>query len=174
MIITIEDLQKFTQIYPDDNENQQELFIQAATDIVCNYLRYNPEEKEYSIFVNGNGINEIEINYKPITEIKEIKVNNEKTNLEKIAFTDNCIFYKDNNTFPKGNKNINIIFKAGYKIIPAIIKLTTLRIAGILQTENNNNIGISSKSFQDSGTRTFVNTTNFDKYLLQISDYRIK
>lgn len=174
MIITIEDLQKFTQIYPDDNQNQQELFIQAATDIVCNYLRYNPEEKEYNIFVNGNGINEIEINYKPITEIKEIKVNNEKTNIEKIAFTDNCIFYKDNNIFPKGNKNINIIFKAGYKTIPAIIKLTTLRIAGILQTENNNNIGISSKSFQDSGTRTFVNTTNFDKYLLQISDYRIK
>ena len=53
MIITIEDLQKFTQVYPDDNETQQDLFIQAASDIVCNYLRYNPEEKEYNIFVNG-------------------------------------------------------------------------------------------------------------------------
>jgi len=172
MIITIEDLQKFTQIYPDDNETQQELFIQAANDIVCNYLRYNPEEKEYNIFVNGNGTNEIEINYKPITEIKEIKINNETISIDNIAFYNNCIFYKDNNTFPIGK--INIIFKAGYKVIPAIIKLTTLRIAGILQTENNNNIGISSKSFQDSGTRTFVNTTNFDKYLLPISDYRIK
>lgn len=172
MIITIEDLQKFTQIYPDDNETQQELFIQAANDIVCNYLRYNPEEKEYNIFVNGNGTNEIEINYKPITEIKEIKINNETISIDNIAFYNNCIFYKDSNTFPKGK--INIIFKAGYKIVPAIIKLTTLRIAGILQTENNNNIGISSKSFQDSGTRTFVNTTNFDKYLLPISDYRIK
>ena len=172
MIITIEDLQKFTQIYPDDNETQQELFIQAASDIVCNYLRYNPEEKEYNIFVNGTETEEIEINYNPITEIKEIKINNEAINIDNIAFYNNCIFYKDSNTFPKGK--INIIFKAGYKVIPAIIKLTTLRIAGILQTENNNNIGISSKSFQDSGTRTFVNTTNFDKYLLPISDYRIK
>ena len=51
MIITIEDLQKFTQVYPDDNETQQDLFIQAANDIVCNYLRCNPEEKEYNIFV---------------------------------------------------------------------------------------------------------------------------
>ncbi|UTC92220.1 hypothetical protein [Treponema denticola] len=174
MIITIEDLQKFTQIYPDDNETQQDLFIQAANDIVCNYLRYNPEEKEYNIFASGTDTKEIEINYSPITEIKEIKINNETINIDNIAFMDNFIFYKDSNTFPKGNKNINIIFKAGYKEIPAIIKLTTLRIAGILQTENNNNIGISSKSFQDSGTRTFVNTTNFDKYLLPISDYRIK
>lgn len=172
MIITIEDLQKFTQVYPDDNETQQELFIQAASDIVCNYLRYNPEEKEYNIFVNGTETGEIEINYNPITEIKEIKINNEAINIDNIAFYNNCIFYKDSNAFPKGK--INIIFKAGYKLIPAIIKLTTLRIAGIIQTENNNNIGISSKSFQDSGTRTFVNTTNFDKYLLPISDYRIK
>ena len=36
MIITIEDLQKFTQVSPDDENSQQELFIQAASNIVCN------------------------------------------------------------------------------------------------------------------------------------------
>lgn len=174
MIITIEDLQKFTQVYPDDENSQQELFIQAASNIVCNYLRYNPEENEYNIFVNGNGANEIAIECKHLTELKEIKIDNEKINTDSVAFSDNLIFFKDKNIFPKGNKNINIVFKAGYKEIPAIIKLTALRIAGILQTESNNNIGISSKSFADSGTRTFVNTVNFDKYLLQISDYRLE
>ncbi|MGI5068279.1 hypothetical protein [Treponema denticola] len=174
MIITVEDLQKFTQVYPEDNVNQQELFIQAASDIVCNYLRYNPEKREYNIFVNGNDSNEIYLSYKNITELKEIMIDNEIISIANIGFSDNSIFYKDKNIFPKGNKNINIKFVAGYEDIPAIIKLTTLRIAGILQTESENNIGISSKSFQDSGTRTFINTTNFDKYLLQISDYRIK
>jgi len=56
--------------------------------------------------------------------------------------------------------------------IPEIIKLTIMRIAAILQTEGDSNIGITSKSFGDSGTRTFINTTNFDKYLIQISNYR--
>jgi len=56
---------------------------------------------------------------------------------------------------------------------PAIIQTTILRIAAILQTESDGNIGITSKSFGDSGNRTFVNQTNFDKYLIQISGYKI-
>jgi hypothetical protein len=52
--------------------------------------------------------------------------------------------------------------------IPDIIKLTVLRIAALLQSESDSNIGVTSKSFADSGTRTFVNYTNFDKYLIQL------
>jgi len=57
--------------------------------------------------------------------------------------------------------------------IPEIIKLTVMRIGAILQTESDSNIGVTSKSFGESGARTFINTTNFDKYLIQISQYRI-
>jgi hypothetical protein len=58
-------------------------------------------------------------------------------------------------------------------IMPDIIKMTVLRIATLLQTESDSNIGVTSKSFADSGTRTFVNTVNFDKYLIQISKYKL-
>jgi hypothetical protein len=57
--------------------------------------------------------------------------------------------------------------------LPNIIKLTGLRIAALLQTEGDNNIGVTGKSFGDSGSRTFVNYTNFDKYLLPISKHRL-
>jgi hypothetical protein len=57
--------------------------------------------------------------------------------------------------------------------IPKIIIATILRIATLLQTESDSNIGITSKYFGDSGTRTFTNYTNFDKYLSPISNYRI-
>jgi hypothetical protein len=55
---------------------------------------------------------------------------------------------------------------------PAVIVLTALRIATLLQTESDNNIGITSKTFGDSGTRVFTNYTNFDKYLLPLSAYK--
>jgi len=58
-------------------------------------------------------------------------------------------------------------------VVLEIIKLTVMRIAAILQTESDSNIGITSKSFGDSGSRTFINTTNFDKYLIQLSQYRV-
>lgn len=169
MIITIEDLQKFTNVYPDDANSQQELFINSASNIIANYLHYEPEEKQYTFFIDGTGEKEIEVPAQPITEIKSLEVDGVKRN--DFLFERNYIFSLV--PFPKGRRNIKTILTAGYKEVPAIIKLTALRIAGILQTESNNNIGINSKSFQDSGTRTFINTTNFDKYLLQIADYRI-
>jgi hypothetical protein len=57
--------------------------------------------------------------------------------------------------------------------IPSIIKMTALRIAALLQIESDSNIGITSKSFGEGGSRSFVNTVNYDKYLVMISNYRI-
>lgn len=57
--------------------------------------------------------------------------------------------------------------------LPNIILMTIFRIASLLQSESDSNIGVTSKSFGDSGNRTFVNTVNFDKYLIQLAKYRI-
>ena len=57
--------------------------------------------------------------------------------------------------------------------IPEIIRLTALRIASILQMESDGNIAITGKSFGDSGSRTFINTTDYYKYLLPISKFRM-
>jgi hypothetical protein len=58
-------------------------------------------------------------------------------------------------------------------IMPKTIYLTIMRIAALLQSESDSNIGVTSKSFADSGTRTFMNFTNFDKYLVQLSAYKL-
>ena len=58
--------------------------------------------------------------------------------------------------------------------IPAEIISTILRIAALLQSESDSNIGVTSKSFGDSGSRSFVNYTNFNKFLLPISKFRLK
>ncbi|MDR1956890.1 MAG: hypothetical protein LBQ30_08560 [Treponema sp.] len=57
--------------------------------------------------------------------------------------------------------------------LPKIITMTALRIAAILSSESNNNIGVTSTSFGESGGRTFISYTNFDKYLFPISAYRL-
>jgi hypothetical protein len=57
--------------------------------------------------------------------------------------------------------------------VPAILKQTILRIAALLLTEADNNIGITSKNLGDSGSRTFVNYTNFDKYLIPLSRFKL-
>jgi hypothetical protein len=76
-------------------------------------------------------------------------------------------------TIEGGLSDSNYINEVNIYEMPTIIKLTVLRIAALLQTESDNNIGITSKTFAESGTRTFINTVNFDKYLIQISKYAL-
>jgi hypothetical protein len=68
-----------------------------------------------------------------------------------------------------GANNIGVI----ETFMPIIFKQTLLRIAALLLAEADNNIGITSKTFGDSGMRTFINYTNFDKYLSVISKYKL-
>lgn len=60
----------------------------------------------------------------------------------------------------------------GVVTLPGIVKLTALRIATLIQMEENNNLGVNSKSFGDSGTRTFLNVVDYSKYLAVLSPYR--
>jgi hypothetical protein len=94
-----------------------------------------------------------------------------KANTTVWAATYNCGFsdseYGDNVIF--GGYAAN----TGAVDMPAIFKQTALRIAALLAMEANDNIGITSKQFGDSGSRTFINYTNFDKYLLPLSKYKL-
>jgi len=117
MIVSIEQFQKYSNVFTD-NEELQKSYLTSAQNIICDYLGYNIQEK---ILDNKTG------RFKNIAYIKEF---------------------------------------------PEIIILTIMRIAAVLQTEGDSNIGITSKSFGDSGSRTFINTVNFDKYLIQVSQYR--
>jgi hypothetical protein len=59
-----------------------------------------------------------------------------------------------------------------FETIPGLVKITVLRIAALLQMESDNNIGVTSKTFGESGTRTFYKTTDYEVYLKQISRFR--
>jgi len=116
MIVTLEQFQRYTNVFTD-NEELQKSYIYSATDIVTDYLSYNPRYK----ILNTSG------------ELDDV---------------------------------INI------DDIPEIIKLTVMRIGALLQVEGDSNIGVTSKQFSEGGSRTFINTTDFFKYLIQLSKYR--
>lgn len=54
-----------------------------------------------------------------------------------------------------------------------LIKKICLEIATLIQMEEKNNIGINSKSFGESGSRSFLNIVDYSRYLNQLNAYRI-
>ena len=167
MVVTKEELQGFTGVEFESGNNIAELFIGSAQNIVENYLGYEIESKEYTKHFALHTSNVIKCGVKNITAVSEITVDN--TLVEDYYIDDDKIILKQ----PVISDNIIVKFTAGFSTdLPAVIKLTVLRIAALLQTESNNNIGISGKSFID-GSRTFTNFTNFDRYLIACSKYKL-
>ena len=167
MIVTKEELQGFTGIEFENGNNIADLFIGAAQNIVENYLGYEIESKEYTKHFALHSSNIIKCEVKNVTEVSTITVDG--TPVEGYYIDDDKIILKQ----PVISDNIIVTFTAGFSTdLPQIIKLTVLRIAALLQTESNNNIGISGKSFMD-GSRTFTNFTNFDRYLIACSKYKL-
>lgn len=167
MIVTKEELQGFTGVEFESGNNIADLFIGAAQNIVENYLGYEIENKEYTKHFELHSSNVIKCEVKNITAVSEITVDG--VPVEDYYINDDRIILKQ----PVISDNIIVKFTAGFGTdLPQIIKLTVLRIAALLQTESNNNIGISGKSFMD-GSRTFTNFTNFDRYLIACSKYKL-
>ena len=167
MVVTTEELEGFTGVQFESGNNIAVLFIGAAQNIVENYLGYEIEIKEYIKHFALHSSNVIKAGAKNITVVKEITIDGAP--VEDYYIDDDKIILKQ----PVISDNIIITFTAGFsEDLPQIIKLTVLRIAALLQTESNNNIGISGKSFMD-GSRTFTNFTNFDRYLIACSKYKL-
>ena len=167
MIVTKEELQGFSGVEFESGNNIAELFIGASQNIVESYLGYEIESKEYTKHFALHSSNVIKCGVKNITVVSEITIDG--TPVEDYYIDNDKIILKQ----PVISDNIIIRFTAGFsEDLPAIIKLTVLRIAALLQVESNNNIGISGKSFMD-GSRTFTNFTNFSKYLDVCSKYKL-
>ena len=167
MIVAKEELEGFTGVQFESGNNIADLFIGAAQNIVENYLGYEIESKEYTKHFALHTSNIIKAGVKNITAVSEITIDG--TLVEDYYIDDDKIILKQ----PVISDNIIVKFTAGFGVdLPQIIKLTVLRIAALLQTESNNNIGISGKSFID-GSRTFTNFTNFDRYLIACSKYKL-
>ena len=167
MIVTKEELEGFTGVQFETGNNIADLFIGAAQNIVENYLGYEMESKEYTKHFALHTSNVIKVGVKNITVVKEITIDGAP--VEDYYIDDDRIILKQ----PVISDNIIVTFTAGFgENLPQIIKLTVLRIAALFQTESNNNIGISGKSFID-GSRTFTNFTNFDRYLIACSKYKL-
>jgi hypothetical protein len=180
--VSVEELQKYSNVYGE--ADLQQSYIDSAENIVNTYLGYSPTLHHYLQYFDGMGINELQLKAKPITAVINVEINGESIPLSEFStFFDNEFIYY-NKIFLYGKRNIKVEYEAGYGItidddvansqyVPSIIKTTVLRIASMLQAESDSNIAVSSKSFGDSGTRTFINYTDYSKYLLPISIYKL-
>lgn len=189
MYVSIELFQKYSNVY-SDNELQKS-YINAAEDIVFNYLQYNPFVYTYNYTTDTlednkskeivNNISGVLIDFSQSRNISGIAlgisglIDNEDLSgiiLEISGITNEGITGGNVTSISGLAGGISGICTGSGSEVPEIIIMTILRIATLLQSEADSNIGVTSKSFGESGGRTFINYVNYDKYLIPISKYK--
>lgn len=156
MLITAEELKSFSGNYDSENADS---YIKSAQDLIETSIGFNPETNE---------------------EWKDTI----KTEID-VWSDDGETFYLDEDMtiladIPEGADVQPTLTEDMYCyfideeviVVPELIKLVCKEIATLMQLEENQNLGINSKSFGDSGTRSFLNVTNYDQYLKKLSKYK--
>lgn len=171
MLISVETFEAYTKVYGD---TLAEKYLLSAEEIVGNYLGYAPEKSDREIEVDGSGIYCISVGCRPINIIYSVRENGQELNLDNLYTAANLIC-KKTGEWTEGKKNISVRINAGWteSDLPEVIKGTILQIAALRQSESDSNIGVTSKSFSDSGTRVFINNRNYEPYLMNISRYKV-
>lgn len=148
-------------------------YLDSALAIVEEYLGYKLGKERHLETHTGVSGKEVYTNAYPIVECYSFSINGETIlpqyitvmgdHLEVIVNPRKCPFHR--------NDEIVIDYASGYDALPIIVKQTIFRIATLLKTEANGNIGITSKSYGDN-SRSFLNFTSFEKYLMPLSRMR--
>lgn len=174
---TVEDLDKYSGNFDESLNSLKAIFLDSAESIVIEYLGYDPLSKQYASILSGADKPYVQLRAQPITEITSVKVDGATLDSADFISDKEMLIHKDlESVFTSGSNNILVSYTAGYvdEDIPGLIKLTILRIAGLMMTEQGGNIGVSSKSFDQGGSRTFINTKDYSPYLKILDPLKVE
>jgi hypothetical protein len=152
------------------------LTISAAQEVIEDYIGYAIEAADYSeTLFSAYGLNQLNLNIKPINSVSTIKINSADLDLESytIILKDQFIIIP-NYFFNDLEYQIEVDFNAGYEIadIPNLIKITLYEIAGIMINNSRGQIGKKSRTAIDGGSTEYIEIT-YDKYLKKLNKYKV-
>jgi hypothetical protein len=153
-------------------ESLYQTFLDSAEAIVEEYLSYDPQLQAYTHTLAGYDDSVLQLRAKPVTVLTSVTIDGVSRNVADFSVEDEYLTDKTGAYFAEGS-TIVVAYTAGYAVVPGIIQLTAMRIASLLSMEAGENIGVTSTSFDGGSSRTFINYTNFSKYLAAISNYRV-
>jgi hypothetical protein len=178
MIASIAMFNTYSGNYEDASEavELKGAFLCTAEDIVTSYLGFDPKQQEYiDVVASGSGSRRLYLPVHNITSVGALTVGTLDVDPSVVKAYDDYISFIDHATkFPIGEDNIRLSYTAGWQIeqMPSVIVVSILRIATLMLSETGGNIGLTGKSFADN-SRTFVNYSNYRKYLQPLDSLRI-
>ena len=176
MIVSIESFNAYSGNYEDSNEAVfcKKTFLRSSEEIVKDYLGFDPQLKEYTEELAGNLRRGLWLGSRNVLEVTSVYLNGHELPLDEYRLKGDKLFSTAKSQGPFTHGFFTVTYTAGWsdENMPSVIVLSILRLATLMLTEGNGNIGLTGKSFTDN-SRTFVNYSNYRKYLQPLDGFRI-
>lgn len=147
--------------------------LKSAQEIVSNYIGFDPESAQRDDWISAIGNNRLYLLAHPVTQVTSVELNG--VEVPQTAYSVHDRYLRLNSgVWPEGLENVKVVYTAGWSSenLPETIKTTILQIATLMLMEAGENIGVTGKSFSEN-SRTFINYTNFSKWLQKLDEYKI-
>ena len=173
-LCTVDQVKSYAGIEDNHKNESIELYINAASYMIDEYLGYDPETQTYTDqYYDGNGTKFLTLKARPITTLTTVLEDGDTVTITDFVKRDWYID-GDDYVFVRGNSNYKITYIAGYAstAMPPSITLACVKIAAVMLKEDGRtgSLGTSSISHGD-GSRTFLEQT-YDSIFESISPYR--
>jgi len=173
-LCTVDQVKEYADIKDEHKNDSIELYINAASDMIDEYLGYDPETQTYTEEVyDGNGTKFLALKARPITTLTTVLEDGDTVSTTDFVTRSWYIDGYDY-VFVRGNSNFKITYIAGYEstAMPPSITLACVKIAAVMLKEDGRtgSLGTSSISHGD-GSRTFMEQT-YSSILESLSTYR--
>lgn len=172
--ITEKLLEEFAGKYPEAESGLPAVYAEAALSRIARYLRYDPELKEYSVKVWGDGTDSVVLPA-PVFSIISVSVDGRPQENDGWEWSKNYLSRRLANgqkeIFSPGTR-LEISFMGGHDPVPRDILEAALKLATLSWEAAGGNIAVTSTSFADTGTRSFNNFSP-DRILNEINGWRI-
>lgn len=173
--VSVADWKAFSRA-PDGDAAVEALYatlLDAAESVVADYLGYAIAQASYTHTLEGEGKPYIQLKARPVTDpVTAITVDGVSKTPGNYALDDEYLVSKTGEVFASGAAVV-VQYQAGWATAPGSVKLAIMRIATLLHTESAGQIGVTSQSMDGGNSRTFVNFTDFSKYLAPLQSLRV-
>ena len=175
MIVTVAQFNTFTgnRETATDIVSMKEQMLKTAQEIVSEYLGYEVENCEHDDYLSPIGQPTLYLNAYPVTSILDLSLFGTEIPSSDYAVRGRGLRLNDG-VWPVGNDIVHCRYMAGWtsSTVPSEVLQTITQIASLLLQEAGGNIGITGKSMSEN-SRTYINFTNFKKWLEKLDPLRV-
>lgn len=136
-LCTLTQLRDYADIQDSHKDDMLELYINAASDMIDEYLGYDPKTQTYTAEVyDGKGTPYLTLKARPITTLTTVLEDGDTVDIDDFVIRDWYID-GDDYRFIRGHSNYKVTYVAGYSDddMPADITVTCIKIASLMDLE---------------------------------------